>query len=231
MVLDQGVLEGRRVFANVVKYVRMGASSNFGNMLSVVGASAFLPFLPMAPIQVLANNLLYDVSQTAIPTDAVDPGDVAAPRPWRIDDVRRFVLVMGPVSSAFDYVMFALMLWPLGCWDPAFAGLFQTGWFVQSLVTQTLIIHVIRTRRLPFLQSRASWPLVSTGALIVATAVALPYSPLASWLALVPLPPEYWLMLVPVVLGYCLVTQIVKMALFRATDNPGRAPAKLREAA
>jgi Mg2+-importing ATPase len=202
MVLDEGVVEGRRVFANVVKYVRMGASSNFGNMLSVVGASAFLPFLPMAPIQVLANNLLYDVSQTAIPTDAVDPADVAAPRPWRIDDVRRFILVMGPVSSAFDFVMFALMLWPLGCWDPTRAGTFQAGWFVQSLITQPLVIHVIRTRRLPFVRSRASWPLVATTALIATAAVALPYSPLASWLGLVPLPPTYWLMLLPVVLGY-----------------------------
>ncbi len=158
MVLEGGVTEGRKIFANILKYIRMGASSNFGNMFSVLGASAFLPFLPMAPIQVLTNNLLYDFSQVPIPTDAVDDEQVAHPRPWKIDEIRRFILFIGPISSIFDYSTFFVMLWVFHCWDPSRASLFQTGWFVESLMTQTLIIHVIRTNKIPFLQSRASPP-------------------------------------------------------------------------
>ena len=161
MVLEGGVTEGRKVFANILKYIRMGASSNFGNMFSVLGASAFLPFLPMAPIQVLTNNLLYDFSQVPIPTDAVDEEQVAQPRPWNIDEIRRFILFIGPISSIFDYTTFFVMLYVFHCWDPSRAPLFQTGWFVESLMTQTLIIHVIRTNKIPFLQSRASWPLTA----------------------------------------------------------------------
>ena len=146
MVLEQGVIEGRKVFANIVKYIRMGASSNFGNMFSVLGASAFLPFLPMAPIQVLTNNLLYDFSQVPIPADAVDDEQVTRPRPWNIGEITRFILFIGPISSIFDYTTFFVMLWVFNCWDPAHAALFQTGWFVESLMTQTLIIHVIRTK-------------------------------------------------------------------------------------
>ncbi len=168
MVLDGGVIEGRKVFANILKYIRMGASSNFGNMFSVLGASAFLPFLPMAPIQVLTNNLLYDFSQVPIPTDAVDEEQVARPRPWNIGEIKRFILFIGPISSIFDYTTFFVMLWVFNCWDPARASLFQTGWFVESLMTQTLIIHVIRTNKIPFLQSRASWPLTLTTLAIMA---------------------------------------------------------------
>ena len=155
MVLGGGVIEGRKVFANIVKYIRMGASSNFGNMFSVVGASAFLPFLPMAPIQVLTNNLLYDFSQVPIPGDAVDEEQVAQPRPWNIGEIKRFILFIGPISSIFDYTTFFAMFWIFNCWAPSRALLFQTGWFVESLMTQTLIIHVIRTNKVPFLQSRA----------------------------------------------------------------------------
>ena len=162
MVLEEGVIEGRKVFANIVKYIRMGASSNFGNMFSVLGASAFLPFLPMAPIQVLTNNLLYDFSQVPIPADAVDEEQVARPRPWNIAEIRRFILFIGPISSIFDYTTFFVMLWVFNCWDPSRASLFQTGWFVESLMTQTLIIHVIRTNKIPFLQSRASLALTVT---------------------------------------------------------------------
>ena len=150
MVLEGGVIEGRKVFANILKYIRMGASSNFGNMFSVLGASAFLPFLPMAPIQVLTNNLLYDFSQVPIPTDAVDEEQVARPRPWNIGEIKRFILFIGPISSIFDYTTFFVMLWVFHCWDPSRAPLFQTGWFVESLMTQTLIIHVIRTNKIPF---------------------------------------------------------------------------------
>src|SRR6202041_2105680 len=162
MVLEEGVLEGRKVFVNILRYIRMGASSNFGNMFSVLGASAFLPYLPMEPLQVLTNNLLYDFSQVPIPTDAVDDEQVARPRPWNIDEIRRFILFIGPISSIFDYTTFFVMLQVFHCWDPARASLFQTGWFVESLMTQTLIIHVIRTNKIPFIQSRASWPLTLT---------------------------------------------------------------------
>ena len=159
MVLEGGVIEGRKVFANILKYIRMGASSNFGNMFSVLGASAFLPFIPMAPIQILTNNMLYDFSQVPIPTDAVDEEQVARPRPWDIGEIKRFILFIGPISSIFDYTTFFVMLYLFKCWDPSRAPLFQTGWFVESLMTQTLIIHVIRTNKIPFLQSRASWSL------------------------------------------------------------------------
>src|SRR5579871_5102301 len=143
MVLDTGVTEGRKVFVNILKYIRMGASSNFGNMFSVLGASIFLPFVPMAPLQILTNNLLYDFSQAPIPVDDVDPEQVARPRPWSMPAIFWFILVIGPCSSIFDYVTFFFLLNVLGCWDPARASLFQTGWFVESLLTQTLIIHVI----------------------------------------------------------------------------------------
>jgi P-type Mg2+ transporter len=192
MVLEGGVIEGRKVFANILKYIRMGASSNFGNMFSVLGASAFLPYIPMAPIQVLTNNLLYDFSQVPIPTDAVDEELVARPRPWDIGEITRFILYIGPISSIFDYTTFFVMLWVFNCWDPARASVFQTGWFVESLMTQTLIIHVIRTNKIPFLQSRASWPLTTTTLSIMALGVWLPYSPLASSLGLAHLPRLYW---------------------------------------
>ncbi len=138
MVLEEGVIEGRKVFVNILKYIRMGASSNFGNMFSVLGASAFLPYLPMAPLQVLTNNLLYDFSQVPIPTDNVGPEETAQPRTWEIGAITRFILFIGPISSIFDYTTFFVMLYLFHCWDPSRAPLFQTGWFVESLMTQTL---------------------------------------------------------------------------------------------
>lgn len=215
MVLEQGVIEGRKVFANIVKYIRMGASSNFGNMFSVLGASAFLPFLPMAPIQVLTNNLLYDFSQVPIPVDSVDDEQVSRPRPWDIGEIRRFILFVGPISSLFDYTTFFVMLWVFDCWDPAHASLFQTGWFVESLMTQTLIIHVIRTNKIPFLQSRASRPLTLTTISIMAFGMWLPYSPAAAALGFTRLPPLYWPILILTLLGYMSLTQIAKMWLLR----------------
>jgi Mg2+-importing ATPase len=213
LVLEQGVLEGRRVFGNIVKYIKMAASSNFGNMFSVVGASAFLPFLPMLPIQVLTNNLLYDFSQTTIPTDQVDADWLTQPRQWKIGKLLRFILFIGPISSIFDYLTFFLMLHVFNCWhNPA---LFHTGWFVESLFTQTLIIHVIRTNKIPFIQSWASWPLILTSIIIVAAGAWLTVSPLATTLGFVPLPPLFWLYLAIMLLGYALLTQVVKTWFIR----------------
>ena len=166
LVLEEGVMEGRRVFGNIIKYIKMAASSNFGNMFSVLGASIFLPFVPMLPIQVLTNNLLYDFSQTAIPTDEVDAEWLKKPRKWAIGELRRFILFIGPISSIFDYATFFIMLYIFKCWNNP--TLFHTGWFVESLFTQTLIIHVIRTNKIPFIQSRASNALIFTSLVIVA---------------------------------------------------------------
>jgi Mg2+-importing ATPase len=213
LVLEQGVLEGRRVFGNITKYIKMAASSNFGNMFSVVGASAFLPFLPMLPIQVLTNNLLYDLSQTAIPTDQVDAEWLTKPRKWAIDEIQRFILFIGPISSIFDYATFFIMLYVFDAWNnPA---LFHTGWFVESLFTQTLIIHVIRTNKIPFIQSRASWPLILTSIAVVSVGAWLTVSPLATTLGFVTLPLLYWQLLAIMLLCYVILTQLVKTWFYR----------------
>ena len=208
LVLEQGVMEGRRVFGNITKYIKMAASSNFGNMFSVLGGSLFLPFIPMLPIQVLTNNLLYDFSQTAIPTDTVDEEWLAKPRKWAIGELRRFILYIGPISSIFDYLTFFIMLYIFKTWTNP--ELFHTGWFVESLFTQTLIIHVIRTNKIPFIQSRASKALIFTSLAIVAVGAWLPYSFLAPTLGFVPLPPLYWLLLLGMLVCYVLLTQVVK---------------------
>ena len=214
-VLDEGVIEGRKVFVNILKYVRMGASSNFGNMFSVIGASAFLPFVPMTPIQILTTTLLYDFSQVPIPTDTVGPDQTAKPCPWHIGELTRFILFIGPISSIFDYTTYFVMLYVFDCWDPAKASLFQTGWFVESLMTQTLIIHVIRTKRIPFVQGRASWQLTMTTLLIMAFGAWLPYSPLAPFLGFTPLPGLYWPIIFATLLCYMALTQVVKMWLIK----------------
>ena len=222
LVLEAGVVEGRKVFANILKYVRMGASSNFGNMFSVLGASLFVPFLPMAPIQILANNLLYDIGQTAIPTDDVDPEQIEKPRPWEMGELARFILFVGPCSSLFDFTTYFLMLYVFGCRDlssPAAAAhsqsLFQTGWFVESLLTQTLIIHIIRTNRIPFLQSRAAWPLLTTSLVISTIGILLPYVTLGRYLGFTPLPAVYWPLLVATLVCYACLTHTVKRWLAR----------------
>ncbi len=215
MVLDEGVLEGRKVFVNILKYIRMGASSNFGNMFSVLGASAFLPYQPMLPIQILTNNLLYDFSQVAIPTDNVNVNLIAKPQPWDMGEITRFILFIGPVSSIFDYTTFFVMLYLFGCWVPSGAALFHTGWFVESLMTQTLIIHVIRTRQIPFIQARASTALTVTTVIIMAISAWLPYSPLAKMLGLVPLPGLFWPILLATLVCYVILTKLVKMWLIR----------------
>jgi len=215
LVLEEGVLEGRKVFANIVKYVRMGASSNFGNMFSVLGASAFLPYVPMLPIQILTNNLLYDFSQVPIPTDNVDSEQILKPRPWSMDEIRRFILFIGPLSSIFDYATYFIMLYVFHCWDPSRASLFQTGWFMESLMTQTLIIHIIRTNKIPFLQSMPSVPLILTSIIIVMVGMWLPHSGLASALGFTDLPALYWPLLLLILLCYIALTQTVKTILLR----------------
>jgi Mg2+-importing ATPase len=235
MVLEEGVLEGRKVFVNILKYIRMGASSNFGNMFSVIGASAWLPYVPMAPIQVLTNNLLYDFSQVPIPTDNVGPQQIAKPRPWQMGEIARFIVFIGPISSIFDYTTYAMMWFFFKCSqlnllpppelaarftkpgaDLSYAAaLFHTGWFVESLMTQTLIIHVIRTNLIPFVQSRASWQLTLTTVLIMAFGAFLPYSALAPPLGFVPLPPAFWPLLLLTLLCYVGLTQAIKMWLAR----------------
>jgi len=215
LVIKEGVIEGRKVFGNIIKYIRMSASSNFGNMFSVLGASAFLPFLPMAPVQILFNNLLYDFSQTSVATDHVDEEYLSQPRKWEIANISRFILTIGPISSIFDYVTFGLMWFVFNYTTPEKAGLFQTGWFVESLLSQTLIVHVIRTGKIPFLQSKPSLPLLVTTLAICAIGAYLPYSTFATALQMAPLPPIFWLYLTVILVAYLGLTQIVKAFLIK----------------
>lgn len=213
-VLDDGVIEGRKVFGNIIKYLKMGASSSFGNMLSVVGASAFLPFLPMTPPQVLLNNLLYDFSQTTVATDDVDPEYLVKPRRWEIGHIARFMLFVGPISSLFDYLTYFMLLGIFGAWTNP--ELFHTGWFVESLLSQTLIVHVIRTGKIPFRESRASFPLLVTTVAICCVGIWLPFSPLAASLGFTPLPGGYWPLLLLILAAYLALTQAIKVWLLRA---------------
>ena len=210
LILESGVVEGRKTFANIIKYIRMGTSSNFGNMFSVLGASAILPFLPMQPVQILINNLLYDFSQTGIPFDDVDREDLLKPPKWKVDNIRRFMIFIGPVSSIFDYSTYALMWFVFGANSVENQALFQTGWFVESLMTQTLIVHVIRTPKIPFFQSRASLPMLLITATVMAVGMYLPFSPIAAGLGFVPLPAVYFLWLALILTCYCVLTQFVK---------------------
>ena len=210
MVLEEGVIEGRRTFANMLKYIKMTASSNFGNVFSVLVASAFLPFLPMLPIHLLIQNLLYDVSQVAIPFDNVDDDQVAKPQRWNPADLGRFMIFFGPISSIFDIVTFCVMWWVFKANVPEAQTLFQSGWFVVGLLSQTLIVHMIRTRRVPFIQSRAAWPLLVMTLVIMVAGIALPFSPLAPWLQLQALPLSYFPWLAGILLGYMTLTQMVK---------------------
>lgn len=207
-VLQDGVLEGRKIFANIIKYIEMAASSNFGNMFSVVGASIFLPFLPMLPIQILTNNLLYDISQTSIPTDSVDPEFLTKPRRWDISLIKKFVLFFGPISSIFDFATYAVMWYIFKAY--ANPSLFQTGWFVESLVSQTLIIYIIRTHKIPFLESWPSKTLLLTTLFIALVGCYLPFSPLATVLKFTPLPAFYWILLLIMVIIYFIITQTLK---------------------
>ncbi|UZG55240.1 magnesium-translocating P-type ATPase [Rhodococcus opacus] len=212
-VLADGVAEGRRIFANTIKYVLMGTSSNFGNMFSAAGASLFLPFLPMLPSQILLNNLLYDTSQLTIPTDNVDEEQLRRPSHWDIRFIRRFMLYFGPFSSVFDFATFGIMLWVFH----AGPDLFHTGWFVESIATQTLIIFVIRTRRTPFFRSHPSLPLTLAALGVVTVAAILPATPIAPTLGFQPLPTGYFAALVSMVIAYLILVEIGKHLFYRVT--------------
>lgn len=211
MALEDGVIEGRKTFGNIVKYIKMGASSNFGNMFSMTGGSIFLPFLPMLPIQILLNNFLYDLSQVAIPSDAVDKEYLYKPRPWDIQYIKRFMLIIGPISSIFDFITYGVMLFVFH----SSAELFHTGWFLESLCTQTLVIHVIRTSKVPFVQSKPSSFLVITSIFIISIGMIIPFSPLAKAFGFVPPPPSYFLALAVIVVSYLCLVQSVKSWFIR----------------
>jgi Mg2+-importing ATPase len=210
MVLEQGVVEGRRTFANMLKYIKLTASSNFGNVFSVLVASAFLPFLPMLPLHLLVQNLLYDVSQIAIPFDNVDAEFLRKPQSWNPADLGRFMLFFGPLSSVFDILTYAVMWFAFSANTVAHQTLFQSGWFVEGLLSQTLIVHLIRTRKIPFLQSRAAWPLLAMGGVIAAVGIWLPTGRFAHYLRLQALPLAYFPWLAAMLAGYATLTQTVK---------------------
>jgi Mg2+-importing ATPase len=210
MVLEEGVLEGRRTFANMLKYIKMTASSNFGNVFSVLVASAFLPFLPMLPMQLLVQNLLYDISQIAIPFDNVDPEQIERPQRWNPGDIGRFMLYFGPISSIFDIATFALMWFVFSANTPADQTLFQSGWFIEGLLTQTLIVHMIRTVKIPILQSRAAAPLTAMTGAIMACGIFLPMGPIAHYFKMQALPLSFFAFLAAILLGYIVLTQAMK---------------------
>ena len=214
-VLADGVAEGRRIFANTMKYVLMGTSSNFGNMFSAAGASLFLPFLPMLPSQILLNNLLYDTSQLAIPTDNADAEQLRRPSHWDIAFIRRFMLFFGPLSSVFDFVTFGVMLWVFH----AGPDLFRSGWFVESLATQVLVIFAIRTRRVPFFRSHPSLPLTLAAVGVVTVGVLLPATPLAGALGFAPLPLDYFAALGAMVVGYLVLIEVGKRIFYRSAGS------------
>ncbi|MCU0774331.1 MAG: magnesium-translocating P-type ATPase [Ideonella sp.] len=215
MVLDEGVVEGRATFCNMLKYIRMTASSNFGNVFAVLVASAFLPFLPMLPLHLLVQNLLYDMSQTGIPFDHVDAELVNQPLKWNPGDIGRFMLFFGPISSVFDLTAFAVMWWVFSANTLAEQGLFQSGWFVVGLLTQTLIVHMIRTPKLPFIESRASAPLTAMTGAIVLLGLWLPMGPWAGYFKLQALPPAFFAWLAGILLGYALLTTWMKRTYIR----------------
>lgn len=210
MVLEDGVLEGRKTFGNITKYIKMTASSNFGNMFSVMAASAFLPFLPMLPIHLLIQNLLYDISQTTIPFDRMDAEYLRKPRKWDASDLSRFMIFIGPISSIFDIVTYLVMWFAFGCQSMEHQTLFQSGWFIEGLLSQTLIVHMIRTRKVPFIQSRASWQVTGLTLLIMATGILIPFTPFGTSIGLEALPASYFPWLFGILLSYCVLTQLIK---------------------
>ncbi|MCX6955005.1 MAG: magnesium-translocating P-type ATPase [Verrucomicrobia bacterium] len=215
LVLERGVIEGRRTFGNVIKYVKMTASSNFGNVFSVLIASAFLPFLPMLAVQLLVQNLLYDVSQIAIPWDTMDAEFLRVPRQWDAGTIAKFMVCIGPISSIFDLATFWVMWHVFGANTPAEQALFQSGWFVVGLLTQTLIVHMIRTEKIPFVQSTAAPVVLITTAVVMAVGVWLPFSPLAGSFHLQALPAGFFIFLPLVLFAYCMLTQLVKVIYIR----------------
>lgn len=226
-VLADGVTEGRRIFTNTIKYVMMGTSSNFGNMFSAAGASIFLPFLPMLPGQILLNNLLYDTGQLAIPTDHVDNEQLAKPSHWDIGFIRRFMIIFGPLSSVFDFATFGVLLWVFHASEP----LFQTGWFVESLATQALVIFAIRTRRIPFFRSHPSVPILLSTVAVVTIGAIIPVTPLGGLMHFTPLPPVLYLIIVAMVLVYLGLVELGKFYFYRSLPaRPQRTPTPPRPA-
>jgi Mg2+-importing ATPase len=228
LVLEDGIVEGRKVFGNIIKYIKMGASSNFGNMFSMLGSAFVLPrdLLPMLPVQILVNNLLYDFSQVGIPLDNVDQEYLDKPRRWNIKSIQNFMVFVGPISSIFDYATWFLMLYGFNCAAFGLSStpdadkahleqMFHSAWFVESIFTQTLIVHIIRTRRIPFIQSCASRPMLLTTMGIMAIGTWLPYSSLGHFIGLYPLPGTFFLWLALFSLTYCVLTHLVKTWFYK----------------
>jgi Mg2+-importing ATPase len=211
MVLRKGVIYGRRTFGNIIKYIKMTASSNFGNVFSMLGASALLPFLPMLPVHILIQNLLYDISQISIPWDTMDAEYIEKPRKWDASGIGKFMLYIGPISSIFDYATFAVMFYVFKANMPDKQSLFQSGWFIEGLLSQTLIVHMIRTKKIPFIQSWAATPVIALTTAIMVIGIWIPFSPFAGALKLQALPPSYFLWLIGILFLYCALTQIVKV--------------------
>ncbi|MCX7883535.1 MAG: magnesium-translocating P-type ATPase [Caloramator sp.] len=210
MVLEEGIIEGRKVFGNIIKYIKMTASSNFGNVFSVLVASAFLPFLPMLPIHLLIQNLFYDISQISIPWDTMDSDYLSKPRKWNADDIGRFMIFIGPISSIFDIITYLVMWFVFKANNAAVQSLFQSGWFIEGLLSQTLIVHMIRTKKIPFIQSRATAPvLLLTGAIMIA-GICIPFTPFGTSVGLSALPLSYFPYLIGILLSYCILTQLIK---------------------
>ena len=210
MVIRKGVIYGRRTFGNIIKYIKMTASSNFGNMFSMLGASAIFPFLPMLPIQILVQNLLYDISQTSIPWDRMDEDFIEKPQKWNAGGISRFMIFIGPISSIFDYALFAVMFFFFKANSPEHQSLFQSGWFIEGLLSQTLIVHMIRTRKIPFIQSWATAPVIAMTSLIMLIGIFIPFSPFADAFKLQALPLSYFPWLIGILFSYCLLTQLIK---------------------
>ncbi|WP_316833432.1 magnesium-translocating P-type ATPase [Pedobacter nutrimenti] len=219
MVLRKGVIYGRRTFGNIIKYIKMTASSNFGNMFSMLGASAFLPFLPMLPIHLLIQNLLYDISQISIPWDRMDEDFLEKPQKWDASGISRFMLFVGPISSIFDYATFAVLYFVFKANSPEHQTLFQTGWFVEGLLSQTLIVHMIRTRKIPFIQSWATAPVVALTSAVMLIGIVIPFTPFASFIKLQALPLAYFPWLLVILVSYCLLTQLVKRWFIQKFDQ------------
>jgi P-type Mg2+ transporter len=215
MVLEEGVIEGRITFGNIIKYIKMTASSNFGNVLSMLIASAFLPFLPLLPLQILVLNLLYDISQLSIPFDRMDEDYLRKPRKWDASDIGRFMVWVGPASSVFDMTTFLLLWYVFRANSPAHESLFQSGWFIESLLTQTLVVHMIRTRKIPFLQSSAAAPVLGLTTAIIVIGMLLPYTAIGAKIGMMEMPPVYFAWLALTVVAYCALTQLVKVIYTR----------------
>lgn len=215
MVLDKGVMEGRNVFGNIIKYIKMTASSNFGNVFSVLVASIFLPFLPMLPIHLLIQNLFYDISQIAIPWDKMDKEYLEKPKKWNANDIGKFMIFIGPISSIFDIITFLVMWFVFKANTVEMQGLFQTGWFIEGLLSQTLIVHMIRTEKIPFIKSRATIPVIILTLIVIVIGISIPFTHLGLSIGLQPLPVEYFAWLVFILIGYCSMVQIMKKLYIR----------------